>query len=496
MLRPMVATAAVTAAVVLLAGCGGDDKKSDAKPGGGESSAQATPSAPPVASFDPPKGFAAVSAFGVPRNAKDNEFSLASGMVGQTALIAGKFGITGRNIAAQGQPWTVPPAEAETTTVTALTQPMPVQLDGKDVVAIAYVQSVTGSGTQKAKGQVLFQWIDAADGKKVAEVAADLTPLLGPGQTGDNLVSQAYDAATGQIVVGVHPDQPTAKSGAILTVFADPKTQKASTIPSFEPAGVLNGVVAGLNGGDATGQGETTILIADAATRKITKQFPTKQASLHSAGHGSKRAYVSGYTNGAGDKYTSVVYSIDIATGAVVPIPAQVVDHQVRFRCLGDDANAVVCAEGAGNSSEIIGIDDTTGKKTWGYTNKAANRIVPDVTAAFHGIVYGQTQAQPVLLDAATGNDVPASAPTPSDNASPSDGGTPSDSSTPSEGSTPSQDPGSQGTDPGSANGSDMSLYNDKQASPTAVTKYGGVYTQVAGDSSFQTVLIALKPTA
>ena len=30
MLRPMVATAAVTAAVVLLAGCGGDDKKSDA----------------------------------------------------------------------------------------------------------------------------------------------------------------------------------------------------------------------------------------------------------------------------------------------------------------------------------------------------------------------------------------------------------------------------------------------------------------------------------
>jgi hypothetical protein len=41
-----------------------------------------------------------------------------------------------------------------------------------------------------------------------------------------------------------------------------------------------------------------------------------------------------------------------------------------------------------------------------------------------------------------------------------------------------------------------MSLYNDKQESPTAVTEYGGVYTQAAGDSSFQTVLIALKPTA
>ncbi len=57
---------------------------------------------------------------------------------------------------------------------------MPVQLDGKDVVAIAYVQTVKGNGTQKAKGQVLFQWIDAADGKKVAEVTADLTPIGRP----------------------------------------------------------------------------------------------------------------------------------------------------------------------------------------------------------------------------------------------------------------------------------------------------------------------------
>ncbi|HET6985359.1 MAG TPA: hypothetical protein VFI00_02045, partial [Kribbella sp.] len=481
----MVATAAVTAAVVLLAGCGGDDKKSDAKPEGGSQSSSSTPSAPPVASFDPPKGFAAVSAFGVPQSDKDNQYSRTSGMVGQTTLIAGKFGITGRNIAAQGQPWSVPPAETETTTVAAMTHPMPVQLDGKDVVALAYIESVAGSGTQKAKGQVLFQWIDAADGKKVAEVAADLTPLLGPGQTGDNVVSQAYDAATGQIVVGVHPDTATAKSGGIFSVFADPKTQKSSLIPSFEPAGVLNGVVAGLNGGDAGGRGETTILLADAASGKITKQFPTKQARLYGAGHGSKRAYVSGNTVVNGDKYNNVLYSIDIATGAVVPIKASIVDTGMRFSCLGDQANAVVCVQAAGsfitsnvgNSREIIGIDDTTGAKTWGYTDQAANRIIPDVTAAFHGIVYGQTDTQPVLLDAATGNDVPASAPTPSNSMTPSDASTPSDGGTPTEGATPSQDPGSLGTDPGSANGSDMSLYNHKQKSPTAVTKYGGVYT-------------------
>src|SRR2546430_15100815 len=126
MLRPMVATAAVTAAVVLLAGCGGDDKKSDAKPEGGDASSSSTPSAPAVASFDPPKGFVAASAFGIQRTDKDNEYSLFAGMVGQTSLIAGKTGITGRNIAAQGQPWTVPSATAATTETEALTTPMAV----------------------------------------------------------------------------------------------------------------------------------------------------------------------------------------------------------------------------------------------------------------------------------------------------------------------------------------------------------------------------------
>ncbi len=59
------------------------------------------------------------SAFrGAPRTTST---ACTAGMVGQTTLVAGKFGLTGRNIAAQGQPWTVPPTETETTTITALT---------------------------------------------------------------------------------------------------------------------------------------------------------------------------------------------------------------------------------------------------------------------------------------------------------------------------------------------------------------------------------------
>ncbi|TDD13475.1 hypothetical protein E1218_34485 [Kribbella turkmenica] len=477
------ATATATAAVVLLAGCGGsDDQSSDSKPDSAGASSATTPSPPPIASFDPPKAFAAASAF-----ALEGQKGVGTGMVGRSTLVASLTGVTGRDIAAQKEPWMVPAAEATTTETVALTRPVGVQLDGKDVVAIAYVQNDKGNGTQKAKGQVLFQWIDSADGKKVAEVVTDLTAALGPGEGVDDVVGQAYDAATGQVAIGLKPAGQAGrqKVGATFTVYADPTTQKSTVIPSFDVAGVLNGVVAGANGGNAQGQGEATILVADAATGKITKRTPTNQAVLHVAGHGSKRAYLSGTTRKSDADNNNTVYAVDIPTGAVVPIKGLVQDGTMNFGCLGDEATAVVCtARAADGNHEIIGIDDTTGKKAWGYTEKASNRVVPSVTAAFHGIIYAQTEAQPVLMDAATGEDVKVSTPAPPESASPTDGGTP--------GSSQSSDPSSQTNSPANANGSVMSLYDGKLRSPHAVTEYGGVYVQ----GNYKRALIALSPTA
>ncbi len=482
MQRPMALVGVTTAVIVLLAGCGGSDDKSDSTPDSGGST---TPSAPAVASFDPPKALVATSAFGVANTAKDNEYTLHAGMVGQTSLIAGRTGVTGRNIAAQGKLWTVPSAAASTTETSDVTAPMGVRLGGKDVVAIAYVQSDKGDGTQKAKSQVVFQWLDSTDGKKVAEVTADLTPTLGAGQGADDVVSQAYDAATGQIVVGVAADGLAAakKGGRVFTVYADPKTQKSTVIPFVTPAGVANGVLAGAKGGQQEGATDGTIVIADGATGEITKQIPTKQDYLRPAGSGSKRAYLgsSSYVEDDDvfhDKYANALYSVDIASGAVVKTTSQVVDEQVStFTCWSDQAKAVICTAGESGGQEIIGFDDTTGRKTWGYTDKSASRVVPAVTAAFHGIVYAQTEAQSVLMNAATGVDVPTSTPT----------------STPTASSTQSQ-----GNDPSSANGSDMTLYDGKPKSPTAVTKYGGVYLQApSGDNyDFQSILIALAPVA
>ena len=513
MLRPMVATAAVTAAVVLLAGCGGNDKTSDSSAdGGGGKSAPSTPSTPSVPSFDPPKAFTATAAYPNTRDkAASSTLTTEVGIVGQTALAVTVNGITGRNITdGVANPWMVPSKTADTTTVTAQTKPMAVKLDGKDAVAVAYLEDDKGNGTQKTKGLVVFQWIDPADGKKLAEATADLSRLIGPGESGKAFGAQTWDAETGQIAVGVGAGSETAskKVGRRFAVFADPKTQKATMIPFVNPAGVLGGTVAGAKGSNEEGAGNGTVVQADGATGKVLKQFPTGQDYLTVIGTGPKRGYFSSskYVKakpGSYDgTYKNVLYSVDIATGAVVTTKSGAVNTDAaNYNCWSDRANATVCVGGTQNDddTEIIGFDDTSGKKTWGYTSKSANRIIPDITTAYHGVVYAQTEAQPVLLNATTGADIPTAGPTssgttPTDASTPSSGGTPSSGDTPSSGSTPSD-----GGTPGAGNaGSDMSLYNGKPASPDAVSPYGAVYKQAASGDQYdiESILIALKATA
>jgi hypothetical protein len=148
--------------------------------------------------------------------------------------------------------------------------------------------------------------------------------------------------------------------------------------------------------------------------------------------------------------------------------------------------SSIVCTEVLPTGpKEILGFDDNTGKKAWGFTSESGARVVPRVTAAFHGVVYVQTEKQPVLLDAKTGEDLPSASTSGSPSASSSD--------SPSAGDTPS--------DTKSAGGSDMSLYSGKLGSPGAVSPYGGVYGQLPqgggyGSGDLQAILIYLKPTA
>lgn len=479
-LRPLVAAAA---AVVLLAGCnGGEDKKSESEPGGGDSSSSApsTPPTPEIPSFDPPKAFAALTAV-AHRRPETEPYSIKpgkAGMVGKTTLYGNKTALNGVWIDG-GRSWQVLAKEIESTKTTDFTAPMAVQLDGKEVIATAYVQRVEAGGTQKAHGQVNFQWIDPDDGKVLSTVAVDLTPAIGVGNVGGSLLSQAYDAATGQVAVGlgVSSGDNTAKANNV-TVYADPKTKKGGLVPDVRVAGVLNGTVAGAKGDGQEGAKDLSIVVADGASGAIKKNIPVPTMNyLLPISAGGKHAYLesSSYVSGSDGHYISSLYVVDIATGtmAETKLPKSV-RREASHTCFSDHVASVVCnrsstAADGKKVEEIVGFDDTTGKKAWGYTSATGNRVVPRITAIYNGYVYGQAETLPAVLDAKTGQDVPVPAPTPGTGSTPTDGGSPTAGDTPSAG-------GDETPSTGSTGWGDTSLIYGEPRSPEMVSKYGSTY--------------------
>ncbi|TCC43191.1 hypothetical protein [Kribbella sindirgiensis] len=504
MLRPMVATTAVTAALILLAGCGGDDKKADSgseNNGGQSTAASSTPSTPTAPSFDPPKSFAPAAAYpAIEEKGRSTVDESQMGIAGQVALVGSWAGLSGHDVANPTNTWTVKSAEAETTEVYDASRPMAAKLDGKDVAIVAYAEADKGSGTQKPAGLVVVHWIDVASGKKVAEVTAKVSTLQDTGNTSGvpNLRAQAYDPETGQVAIGV--TTAGVMNGEYQTVYADPATQKSTIVPGMNPAAVHAGVVAGSKGSQSDNSADGTALLVDGASGKVTKQLPLKQAYLTPLTGGAKHAYFYGmaYTDyGQGTK-ADTIFSVDLSTGAVAPTtPATKFESDVTIECLPDQASAVVCLIKSIRSGplEVLGFDDTTGKKTWGFTETAGSRVVPNVTAAFHGVIYAQTEAQPVLLDAKTGADLPSG----SSSSSPSSSDTPSSGDTPSSSDTPSGNDSPTGNE--SPGNGDLGLFDGKMRSPQAVSPYGGVYRQLPtgdnyGSPRVESVCIFLKPTA
>lgn len=80
-------------------------------------------------------------------------------------------------------------------------------------------------------------------------------------------------------------------------------------------------------------------------------------------------------------------------------VPADIDDGA----CTYDGLHTLVCHGPNGAS----GLDATNGEVLWKLPDEQADRIAPDVTAVWHGRVYGTANKSPVALDARTGKDLP-----------------------------------------------------------------------------------------
>ncbi|GAB2557747.1 hypothetical protein [Kribbella endophytica] len=489
---------AATAAVTLLAGCSGGDDKSTDTPKDGAGQTSSTPTVPAPTAYDPPKAFQAVAASSLPEEKGRSSFMPEVAMLGTTAVANSLSGAVGQSITGE-KPWQTRSTETTDDSVVTndATQPAAVQLDGKSAVAVVYYQRIKGGGTAKPSVQALFRWLDPADGKPISEVMVDITPLLGDDEVNSGLpggfTGLAVDTTTGQMAVGVAPTSLIGAKSGVITVIADPTTKKGVSIPFMKPAGIGKGVLVGAQGKENTNR---TVALVDAATGKVTKSglLPGLEGLEPTGVIGGKYAYLYGqkYTKGLGSygtgAYVGSIYAVDPATGTIVQSKSAVKETRYLFgyTCHGDSQKTVVCSTDPGASEdEIVGFDDTTGKKLWGYTAKSPGRVVPLVTAAFHGMVYGTVQQKPILVNALTGQDVPAPTPTtsatpgasttPSEGSMPTDDITPGEVSTPSDSSTPSPTPG----------GGPVPATPDYELlSPVGVSEYGGVYLREADIST------------
>lgn len=495
MLRPLVA---VTAAAVLLTGCsGGDDKNADDTSKGGAGQTPGTPSPPPPTPFDPPKAFQAVAASSLAEEKGHSSAEPEVAMIGTTAVANSYSGAVGQSTTG-GKPWQTLATESTdgSVVINDASRPVAVQLDGKPAVAVAYYQRVKGGGTQKPGVSVLFRWLDPADGKPLSEATVDATALLGNDEVNSGLPGGLTDffadPATGQLTVGVAPTSLIGAKSGIITVTGDPATKKGVGVPFMRPAGISKGVVVGAQGEDNT---RRTLALIDAATGKVTKSglLPGLEGLTPTGSTGGKYAYLYGQkydkSLGFSGEYVGYLYAVDPATGAIVQTKSAATKTQylLNYTCLADGQKTVVCTANRpeADEAEIVGFDDATGKKVWGYTDANAGRVVPEVTAAFHGVLYATAANKPILLDGLTGKDIPAPTPTttPTDSATPgasttpgdstpTDGSTSTDGSTPTYGSTDGTTPSGEGTP-----GAPVPAQPDFELqSPAGVSEYGGVY--------------------
>jgi hypothetical protein len=360
------------------------------------------------------------------------------------------------------------------------TAPVPAKLNGKDVVVVAYYQKVLATGTTKDHLQIRFQWIDPAAGEVVSTADVDVTPTIGEDEVDAGLDASIttkliVDAATGQAAVGLAPASLIGAKSGSFGVFGDPATKKGTTVPFLEPAGLSKGVMVGATGKDNS---RRTMAGVDVNT-KATKFSGLKgMFYLEPVGYGDKHAYfwAQSYDTKT-SKESHAVYAVDLASGRPTPAPSAHDNPLTDLDCTKDQTVVVCTSRGEAPTREIIGFDDSTGKKKWGWGGENSPRVVPVVTTVFHGVVYGRTPNGPALLDAASGKDIPV----PSGTASQTPGATPTE--TPGNGETPTETPGDASSPAATPSvfgdefesGSPAYTSDGKLIAPQAVSEYGAV---------------------
>jgi hypothetical protein len=279
-------------------------------------------------------------------------------------------------------------------TVTAL--PTLTSVAGRPTVLAPFLGEAPGQGTTPGRALVEVVSIDPENGRTDWRTEIPIEGLAGTGRSSDVEVS-FVGVADGVGVIRVVDPSLSARRGD--TYALDLNSRKVLwSMRGFEARAVAAGVVTGQQPG--TGQTpKVQVRGLDARTGQQRWASPRDAYLVEVFPAGPSKAVVRGRTDPGGKPYVEVV---EIATGRAVTVTEDKPGTPAPqpLNCRYDEQAIAVCS----GSDWVGALDAQTGSWLWSIT-KGGGRLVPLVTGAWHGVIYGRTDNGPVVLDGRTGTD-------------------------------------------------------------------------------------------
>ncbi|MGW4958818.1 outer membrane protein assembly factor BamB family protein [Nonomuraea sp. NPDC004186] len=279
---------------------------------------------------------------------------------------------------------------------TVIALPTLTSVRGRPTVLAPFLGEAPGQGTTPGRPLVEVVSIDPESGKTDWRTEIPIEGWTGTGRSSGVEVSFA-GVADGVGVVRIVDPSLSARRGD--TYALDLSSRKVRwSMRGFEARAVAAGMVTGQQPG--TGQTpKVQVRGIDARTGRQRWASPRDAYSVEVFPAGPSKAVVRGRTDPGGKKYVEVV---EITTGQAVTVTEEKSGKPAPhpLNCLYDEQAIAVCSGG----DWVGALDAQTGSWLWSIT-KGGGRLVPLVTGAWHGVVYGRTANGPVVLDGRTGTD-------------------------------------------------------------------------------------------
>jgi outer membrane protein assembly factor BamB len=259
------------------------------------------------------------------------------------------------------------------------------QIDGQRAVLAAFAVTVPGSGTTPDRPRVELTAAAVDSGKRLWSVTVDRPE----GQEEGDPYLVGIDGTSAALRFGDDTDA--------VSLGFDLGTRKVTWTAKGFAADFVDG-------GVAVGRGDRSVygLSLRDGKKAWTYMDRLNEATLTPVGGGLFTAVV----RAPYEDESRIAALLASSTGKPpIALGARTLGDPTDLSCSYDERITIVCTVTKDFDQRLIAIDTKTRKVLWTISGDDKTRLMPDVSAVWHGAIYGSTENGPVVLDARTGED-------------------------------------------------------------------------------------------